>query len=116
MNRHQVEGSRKQLKHKVRKTWGKFSDEELDVSYGAGRQFIGELRERYGLNWEEAGKEPDGVRQNGNSGDNCYGAMNLIPKMNCSLLGSGVTRFSDTCILRGNSTHRFQSFRGLASL
>jgi uncharacterized protein YjbJ (UPF0337 family) len=59
MNWHQVEGNWKQFGDKVRQTWGKFTDDELDVLHGTREQFVGKLQEKYGLKREEAEKELD---------------------------------------------------------
>jgi uncharacterized protein YjbJ (UPF0337 family) len=59
MNWDQVEGNWKQFKGKVRETWGKFTDDELDVLLGTREQFVGKLQEKYGIKREEAEKELD---------------------------------------------------------
>ncbi len=59
MDWHQVEGNWKQFQDKVRQTWGKFTDDELDVLHGTREQFVGKLQEKYGLKREEAEKELD---------------------------------------------------------
>ena len=59
MNWDQVEGNWKQFKNNVRETWGKFSDDELDVLHGTREQFVGKLQEKYGLKYDEAEKELD---------------------------------------------------------
>jgi uncharacterized protein YjbJ (UPF0337 family) len=59
MNWEQVEGNRKQFEDNVRTTWGKFTDDELDVFHGTREQFVGKLQEKYGLRREEAEKKLD---------------------------------------------------------
>jgi uncharacterized protein YjbJ (UPF0337 family) len=59
MNWDQVEANWKQFKDKVRETWGKFTDDELDVLNGTREEFVGKLQEKYGLTREEAEKELD---------------------------------------------------------
>jgi uncharacterized protein YjbJ (UPF0337 family) len=59
MNWDQVEGNWRQFEDKVRQTWGKFTDDELDVLHGTREQFVGKLQEKYGLKREEAEKELD---------------------------------------------------------
>jgi uncharacterized protein YjbJ (UPF0337 family) len=59
MNWHQVEDNREQFKDKVRETWGKFTDDELDVLHGTREQFVAKLQEKYGLKRGEAEKELD---------------------------------------------------------
>jgi uncharacterized protein YjbJ (UPF0337 family) len=59
MNWDQVQGNWKQFEEKVRGTWGKFTDEELNVCRGTREQFVGKLQEKYGLRREDAEKELD---------------------------------------------------------
>ena len=59
MNWDQVVGNRKQFNDKVRETWGKFSDDELDALHGTREEFVGKLQEKYGLKREDAEKELD---------------------------------------------------------
>jgi uncharacterized protein YjbJ (UPF0337 family) len=57
MNWHQVEGNWKQFEDKVRATWGKFTEDELNVLHGTREQFVEKLQEKYGHTREEAEKE-----------------------------------------------------------
>jgi uncharacterized protein YjbJ (UPF0337 family) len=59
MNWDQVEGNWKQFKGKIRETWGKFTDDELEVLHGTRDQFVGKLQEKYGIKREEAEKQLD---------------------------------------------------------
>ena len=59
MNWDQVEGNWKQFRDKIRETWGKFTEDELDALHGTREQFVGKLQEKYGLKREEAEKELD---------------------------------------------------------
>lgn len=59
MNWDQVEGNRKQFNDKVRETWGKFTDDELDALHGTREEFVGKLQEKYDLKREDAEKELD---------------------------------------------------------
>ena len=59
MNWDQVEGNWKQFRDKIRQTWGKFTEDELDVLHGTREQFVVKLQEKYGLKREEAEKELD---------------------------------------------------------
>ena len=59
MNWNQVESNWEQFKGKIRQTWGKFTDDELDVLHGTREQFVGKLQEKYGIRREEAEKELD---------------------------------------------------------
>ena len=54
MNWDQIEGKWHQVKGKVRKQWGKFTDDDLDFIAGKRDQFLGRLQERYGLDKAEA--------------------------------------------------------------
>jgi uncharacterized protein YjbJ (UPF0337 family) len=45
--------------HELRETWGKFTDDKLDVLHGRREQFVGKLQEKDGLEREEAEKELD---------------------------------------------------------
>jgi uncharacterized protein YjbJ (UPF0337 family) len=59
MNWHQVEDNWEQFEDKVRQTWGKFTEDELDVLNGTREEFVGKLQEKCGLKREEAEKELD---------------------------------------------------------
>ena len=59
MDWNQVEGNWKQFRDKIRQTWGKFTQDELDDLHGTREQFVGKLQEKYGLKREEAEKELD---------------------------------------------------------
>lgn len=59
MNWDQVEGNWKQFRDKVRETWGKFTDDELDAFHGTREQFVGKLQGKYGLKREQAERELD---------------------------------------------------------
>jgi len=49
MNRDILEGNWKQLKGKVKETWGDLTDDDLDVIAGKRDQLAGRLQERYGM-------------------------------------------------------------------
>lgn len=59
MNWNQVEGNWTQLKGQARETWGKLSDDDLDIVRGKRDQLIGKLQERYGLAQEEAERQAE---------------------------------------------------------
>lgn len=46
-----------QLKGEIRETWGKLTDDDVDVIAGKRDQLIGKLQERYGKTLEEIDKE-----------------------------------------------------------
>ena len=57
MNRDQLEGDWKQLKGKVRETWGKLTDDDFDRIAGKREQLVGTLQKRYGIAKEEAERQ-----------------------------------------------------------
>ena len=57
MNKEQVEGNWDQLKGKLKETWGKLTDDDIETFKGKKDQFFGKLKEHYGLGKEEAEKE-----------------------------------------------------------
>jgi len=54
MNWDQIEGNWKQFKGQVKETWGKFTDDDLEVIGGMRNKLIGKLQERYGIAKNEA--------------------------------------------------------------
>lgn len=54
MNRDIFEGNWKQLKGKVKETWGKLTDDDLDMINGRRDQLVGRIQERYGVAREAA--------------------------------------------------------------
>lgn len=59
MNKDIVEGKWKQLKGEVKQTWGKLTDDDLDVINGKRDKFTGILQERYGKSKDEAEEAAD---------------------------------------------------------
>lgn len=59
MNKDTLEGNWKQLKGKVKETWGKLTDDEVDEINGRKKNFIGKIQEKYGLKKDEAEREWD---------------------------------------------------------
>jgi len=57
MNRETLRGNWNQLKGRVRRQWGKLTDDELDVIQGDQEILIGKIQERYGRSREEAEQE-----------------------------------------------------------
>jgi uncharacterized protein YjbJ (UPF0337 family) len=57
MNNDIVEGKWKQLKGKVRESWGKLTDDDVDEIAGKKDHFIGKIQEKYGMNRDDAEKE-----------------------------------------------------------
>ena len=54
MNKDQVEGNWKQFKGKVKESWGKLTDDDLDVINGRRDQLLGRIQERHGISKAEA--------------------------------------------------------------
>ena len=59
MDWNRVEGSWKQVKGSVKETWGKLTDDDLDVINGRREQLEGKLQERYGFAKDQIRKEVD---------------------------------------------------------
>lgn len=59
MNKDNIEGKWKQLKGEAQKTWGKLTDDDLDLIDGQREKFAGVLQERYGKSKDEAEREVD---------------------------------------------------------
>lgn len=59
MNTDIAEGKWKQLKGKIRETWGDITDDEVDQVAGKRERFVGLMHEKYGKGKEEAEREFD---------------------------------------------------------
>ena len=57
MNKQTMEGNWMQVKGKVRETWGKLTDDDVDVIAGKRDQLIGKIKERYGKSVDVIDKE-----------------------------------------------------------
>ena len=57
MNKEQTEGKIEQLKGKFKETWGKLTDNDITLYNGQREQFLGKLKEHYGLAKEDAEKK-----------------------------------------------------------
>jgi uncharacterized protein YjbJ (UPF0337 family) len=57
MNWDEIQGKWKQVKGRVRSTWARLSDEDLDVIRGRRDVLLGKLRETYGWAKGEAGRQ-----------------------------------------------------------
>nr|MBS0020996.1 CsbD family protein [Gammaproteobacteria bacterium] len=51
-----IEGNWKQFKGKVRETWGKLTDDELEEIAGKRDNLLGKIQEKYGIAQDEAEK------------------------------------------------------------
>lgn len=54
MNKDQIQGKAIQLKGEVKKVWGKLTDNDIMLIEGKRDQFLGKLKEHYGLAKEDA--------------------------------------------------------------
>jgi uncharacterized protein YjbJ (UPF0337 family) len=54
MNEQILKGNWKQLKGKVRETWGKITDDEVNKMEGNYDQLVGKVQEKYGYKMDEA--------------------------------------------------------------
>ena len=63
MNKQTMEGNWLQMKGKVRETWGKLTDDDVDVIAGKRDQLVGKIKETYGKTVEEVEKEVDAFEQ-----------------------------------------------------
>jgi uncharacterized protein YjbJ (UPF0337 family) len=54
MNKDQIDGKFEQLKGKIKKTWGKLTDDDVMLYQGQHEKFLGKLHEHYGLAKEAA--------------------------------------------------------------
>lgn len=59
MNEHEMKGNWKQFKGKVRRQWGKLTDDDIDRIEGNREILIGRLQERYGKRKGEVEREVD---------------------------------------------------------
>jgi len=59
MNKDQMEGKWTQWKGAAKEKWGKLTDDDLDVIAGRRDQLVGKIRERYGIEKEEAQEQTD---------------------------------------------------------
>jgi uncharacterized protein YjbJ (UPF0337 family) len=57
MDKNRVEGSWEQLKGHIQKTWGKLTNDDLDVIEGNRKLLAGKIQERYGIAVDDAEKQ-----------------------------------------------------------
>lgn len=57
MNDDIVKGKWKQLKGQAKQTWGKLTNDDLDVAEGNRDYLVGRVQERYGVAKEEAERQ-----------------------------------------------------------
>ncbi len=48
MNNNRIDGTWEQVKGSIQKTWGKLTNDDLDVIEGDRKQLAGKVQERYG--------------------------------------------------------------------
>lgn len=53
MNADMIEGNWTQLKGKVRETWGKLTDDDVELIAGKRDQLLGKIQQRYGRSKED---------------------------------------------------------------
>lgn len=68
MNTNRIDGTWEQVKGSIQKTWGKLTNDDLDVIEGDRKQLAGKIQERYGYaqdkvdehirRWNEGSDEP----------------------------------------------------------
>jgi uncharacterized protein YjbJ (UPF0337 family) len=56
INQEQLGGKWDQLKGKIKQQWGQLTDDEVALYNGSQDQFFGRLKEKYGIEKEEAEK------------------------------------------------------------
>ena len=54
-----VKGKWKEIKGKVKKQWGKFTDDEITQMQGSYDELLGNIQKKYGYQKEQAKKELD---------------------------------------------------------
>jgi uncharacterized protein YjbJ (UPF0337 family) len=59
VNKDILEGKWKQVRGKIKETWGDLTDDELDQVSGKYDVLVGKLQEKYGYSRQEAEKEID---------------------------------------------------------
>lgn len=59
MNWDMIAGGWKQFKGNAKETWGKLTDDDLDVAEGQRDKLVGKVQERYGYEKERAEEEVD---------------------------------------------------------
>lgn len=58
MNQDIISGKWKQVKGQAKRTWGKLTDDDVDVAEGGNRDYlIGRIQERYGVAKDEAERQ-----------------------------------------------------------
>lgn len=57
MNKDTVDGNWEQFKGKLKQTWGKLTDDDIELYKGKGQEFFGKVQEKYGIAKDEAEKQ-----------------------------------------------------------
>lgn len=57
MNKQTAEGEWKILKGKIKKAWGKLTDDQIEIAKGDTQKIEGEIQKAYGLEKDEAKKQ-----------------------------------------------------------
>ena len=80
MNTQTIKGNWMQLKGEIRETWGKLTENDMEVIAGERDQLIGKIRERYGKTVEVIDREVQefetrlSTRKNGSKASECRGS------------------------------------------
>lgn len=59
MNKDIIQGNWKEIKGRVRQTWGEFTDDEVEHMKGSYEELEGAIQKKYGYNKERTKKELD---------------------------------------------------------
>jgi len=59
MNSDKLQGKWKQAKGAIKESWGKLTDDDVDVINGQRDQLVGRVQERYGVAKDQAQKQVD---------------------------------------------------------
>jgi len=57
MNQDRIEGNWKQMKGRIKETWGELTDDELDQIDGKKDRLVGAIQKHYGKTRDEAEEE-----------------------------------------------------------
>ena len=68
MNKEQIVGIAEQLKGKIKVAYGKLTDNDIALLDGKRDQFLGKMKEHYGLEKEEAEKKIKAIEDSYNHG------------------------------------------------
>jgi uncharacterized protein YjbJ (UPF0337 family) len=85
MNQDQMQGKFKQLRGKIKETWGRLSDDDVALANGKMDQFLGKVQQTYGLTKEAAQKRYDEIAKSvGSNADTCGVGSEKTKTCGCS--------------------------------